>query len=114
MIIPAKIVTKTLQNNHKKTQNKTFNNCDVDVKTASKGSHKYLMVPDAQLAKHKTQVFVGVRILNLNQAEVCGYALRKDLGPINDLGFSVPTSGLLFSKLRPINKMIEQCKKVMG
>lgn len=87
----------------------------IDVKTASAGSHKYLMLPDAQLASHPSEVYVGVRLRKMEtEAEVMGYALKKDLQPITDLELKVPTSGILFDNLRPMAKMLEQSKKLMG
>lgn len=87
----------------------------IDVKTASAGSHKYLMIPDAQIASHPSEVYVGVRLRMMEtEGEVMGYCLKKDLKPITDLGLKVPTSGVLFDNLRPMNKMIDQCKKLMG
>lgn len=86
----------------------------IDVKTASKPDHRYLMLPDAQLASHPSGVYVGVRINSPDQGEVLGYALRKHLRPITDVQLPVPTSGVLFEDLRPISKMLEQAKKLMG
>lgn len=86
----------------------------IDVKTASKPSHRYLMLPDAQLQSHPSGVYVGVRINNADQGEVLGWCLKTDLQPITDLDLPVPTSGMAFSELKDIDRLISQCKKIMG
>lgn len=87
----------------------------IDVKTASQGSHKWLMQPDAQLASHPSEVYVGVRLRKMEtEGEVLGFCLKKDMQPITELDLKVPTSGVLFDNLRPMSKMLEQSKKLMG
>lgn len=92
-----------------------YGKCGIDVKTASNGSHRYLMMPDAQIASHPSEVYVGVRLSQMEtKGEVMGYALKTDLKPITELDLKVPTSGVLFDNLRPMEKILEQSKKLMG
>lgn len=87
----------------------------IDVKTASSGSHQWLMQPNAQLAHHPSEVYVGVRLRKMaTEGEVLGYCLKKDMQPITELDLKVPTSGVRFDNLRPMSAMIDKCKKLMG
>jgi len=86
---------------------------NIDVKTASKSSHRYLMLPDAQLQSHPSEVYVGVRINDYYHGEVLGWCLKSDLKPVTDVVLPVPTSGLPFDQLKDITRLADQCKKIM-
>lgn len=91
------------------------NKVGIDVKTASKGSHRYLMLPEAQLASHPSEIYVGVRLSQMEtKGEVLGWARKADLKLIEDVELKVPTVGVLFDELRPMSKILEQSIKLMG
>jgi len=93
---------------------KRYGKLGIDVKTASKPSHRYLMIPEAQLRSHPSEMYVGVRINGPDEGEILGFCLKKDLQPITNMGLKIPTRGIAFDRLLPIERLTTQAVKVMG
>ena len=77
-----------------------------DIKTASKESHQYLMLPAVQFKKKTTGTYIGMRLTE-EYGQVMGFARAEDLKPI-ELSLPVPSVGIRFTELRPIEELIER------
>lgn len=80
----------------------------IDVKTASKSTHKNLMFPEKQLI-HYRDIYVGCRI-NENFVEILGFMDRKIMEnvPSKDFGYGVKTKSISLVELNKINDIIEE------
>lgn len=89
--------------------------CTVDVKTASNPQHQYLMMPEAQLKSHPSDVYIGVRINSQTEGEVLGWAVAGDFERIDEkMRLPIPTMGIKLTELRPMSRIFSNSKKLMG
>lgn len=77
-----------------------------DIKTAPKLTHQYLMIPKVQFNKHPYSKYIAVR-LGDSAGEVLGYAGADDLYLLEVRTLTIPTIGLMFTELKPIQNLID-------
>jgi len=81
----------------------------VDVKTASKPTHKNLMVPAKQLERVGHYTYIGARIVD-SVIEFHGYCYQEDFEPSTIPGLKIKTMQVSFDKLHSISDWIERMK----
>lgn len=85
----------------------------LNICTASKAAHKYLAVPETKFGLALCDGYIGIRIMENDYAQICGYIARKDLynlGASNFPGGSIPAYRCALENLKPIEKLFEQLK----
>ena len=75
----------------------------VDVKTASKAFHRNIMLPEAQMERHKKDYYIGVKI-NGNYAEIWGFCRAKDF-LLDSSGFDNSQVSTLFKSLDSLDSL---------
>lgn len=75
-----------------------------DVKTAGKAFHTRIMLPKAQIARHKSDYYIGVKI-NGDSGEIHGYCTLADF-KTGDFGYGIDTLYKELSELSPIDEIL--------
>ncbi len=70
----------------------------VDVKSASKAFHANIMLPEAQMERHKKDYYIGIKI-NGSFAEIWGFCRAKD--------FTLESSGFDGAQIRTLFKSLD-------
>jgi|GEM_PF-3505968 len=90
----------------------------LDVKTASKANYRRMMIPSAQLARHRRDVYVAVRLEEEETlARMMGWATRTEALEWPESAFGdhgVMTRSQAFSELRSIEELLAQLEDEDG
>jgi len=77
----------------------------VDVKTASKPTYEYMMLPESQFIKAHCSFYVAVRLENVF-GHVKGYAEAEDFELLDISTLKIRTMGVRLDRLRDINELL--------
>lgn len=80
----------------------------LDIKTACKDFHQYLMITESQYERHKYQAYVGAK-LNGNRCEIYGYNIGIEQTQLINKG--VPAFSRKFEDLSKIEHLIKKMDK---
>ena len=73
----------------------------VDVKTATKPHYKNIMMPKSQAERYTYNCYVGVLLVNDDNAKICGYCQKNDF-TLSELMYKIPT---YYKPLNELNDM---------
>lgn len=82
---------------------------EIEIKTTAHPNAEHILIPQKQFELYIYDIYIGVQIIEDKIARICGWCFHHDL--IFDGSFQTPCYKIKFTKLYPIEKLIERLQQ---